>query len=137
VVANLGPRLGMPKQILIAALLAGAFIGCGKKEPITAGGITAEQWIAAMKNADAPLRVKAVRKLSSLIRFDKAALPGVIAALTDDAPEVRAEAIQSLAGLTGENAKEVLPAMREVAKADADPKNREAAARAMVQMTAH
>ncbi len=123
----------MTKHWIGVALLACVAAGCG--EAVTAGGKTAAQWAERLKEPDAARRGKAVAKLGELIAHDNAALPAVLGALKDPAPAVRSEAARALGRFGGPAAERALPPLRELQGQDADPKVRDAAAKAVTALS--
>jgi HEAT repeat protein len=116
--------------VLVAAL---CWSGCARKGPTLAGGKPSADWVAALDNADAGQRKKAVHKLGNIGPADAAVVPAVVKALQDPDPLVRREAIAALAGF-GKHGKAALPALREIQQSDEDPQVREDAGRAIARL---
>ncbi len=120
------------RAILPALLWAGMAFGlggCGKADPPTAGGKPVGYWVEALKDRDAKLRKKAVRKLANAGAADAAVVPALAGALKDRDPGVRAEAALGLLRL-GPAAREAVPALRAATK-DRDRTVRSHAAKAL------
>ncbi|SRR5579871_6344930 len=123
---------------LLACLLVGCSFwlrGCGPKGPYTSGGRTASAWAEALRQPEVEVRRKAAAKLGPLTLTDPAALPATLVALRDEDAQVRLAAVRSLRIYSGPKAPEVVPALRDVGERDPDPKVREAAAKAVQELT--
>jgi HEAT repeat protein len=132
----------MKRPIVIANLWACAVlpaflaVGCGKKELPRSGGRTASYWARVLQEDESvELRTKAATKLGPLVLIDKAAMPALFAALKDTEADVRSAAARSLGVYSGEKAKDVLPALRELEQLDVDQSVREAARKAIEHLT--
>src|SRR5439155_16911918 len=75
-----------------AALLG----GCGKEQPMLAGGKPVSHWVQALQNPDPKVRKQAAFKLGNVGPADPTALPALIEALKDRDAGVRREAILAL-----------------------------------------
>jgi HEAT repeat protein len=124
-----------PKNILVTVCGALVLVGCGKTHTPTSGGRTASYWAEVLQKEEVELRRKAAAKLGPLILIDKAALPALLSAIKDSDAEVRSATARSLGIYTGSRAGEVLPALREMAKQDADTTVREAATKAIERLS--
>jgi HEAT repeat protein len=103
-------------MLVLAALGAAIFLGgCGKAEPPTAGGKSIGYWVDALRDRDAKVRKKAVRKLANVGATDPAAVPALAGALKDQDPGVRAEAALALLRI-GPEAREAIPALQAATK---------------------
>jgi HEAT repeat protein len=125
------------RNLLLAALWAGAtflLLGCGKAEPPTAGGKPVGHWVEALKDPDAKVRKKAVRKLANAGAAAPAVVPALAGALKDRDPAVRAEAALGLLRI-GPEARDAVPALKEATK-DRDRTVRSHAARALEKVQA-
>ncbi len=106
------------RRLTRAALCAGAALllgGCGKTEPLTAGGKPVSHWIEALKSPDVKVRKRAVQKLANVGATDAAAVPALAGALKDRDAGVRAEAALALLRI-GQDAREAVPALKEATR---------------------
>ncbi|HMF19192.1 MAG TPA: HEAT repeat domain-containing protein [Gemmataceae bacterium] len=103
------------KQLLCGGLLAFLLCGCGKEQPTLSGGKPVSHWLAEAKGPDARARKRAVFKLGNVGPADVAAFPAVLAALADQDPSVRCEAIRAVVkfGPKGQVAQSKLAEMRQ------------------------
>ena len=118
----------MPLRTYITAAILIAAAGCGRSEPMLAGGKPVEYWIGAIKGPDSALRKKAAFKLGNVGPADARALPALMEALQDSDAAVRREAIAAVAKF-GSAAKDAIPALAEL-RADRDARVRADADRA-------
>src|SRR5437879_6546494 len=94
-----------------------ALAGCGQQGPPLSGGKPVSYWLAALKDADARLRHKAVAKLGNVGTSDAAVFPALIEALKDPDAFVRREAVLALMKI-GPDATAAVPILREVQRND-------------------
>jgi HEAT repeat protein len=120
------------RSILVAILLV-LVCGCGKKQPILAGGKPVSYWVEALHDPDPGLRKKAAFKLGNVGPADASVLPALIEALKDAEPRVRCEAILALVKF-GSGAKAAIPALTEVEQQDTDDRVRTYAANALQRL---
>jgi len=109
--------------------------GCGKAEPMLAGGKPVSYWVQALKDPDVKLRKKAAFKLGNVGPADAAAMPALVAALKDVDPRVRSEAVLALVKF-GPDAREAVPALMEVQQRDRDALVRAQAGKALEKLRA-
>jgi hypothetical protein len=121
-------------MVSVAVLLLGLAAGCGKPQPLLAGGKPVAHWVEALRSPDAKLRKQAATKLGNVGPSDPAALPALTAALKDPDPAVRCEVILALAKF-GPAASDSTALLIEAQK-DQHPKVRAYAARALEKIQA-
>jgi HEAT repeat protein len=117
-------------RIFVAVGLAVLLSGCGEARPTLAGGKPVHHWVAALADPDVGVRKKAAFKLGNV---GPTALPALVGALKDDAPEVRREAILALLKC-GAAASEAAPTLSALHQHDLDPQVRNYAARALEKL---
>ena len=120
-------------RIVLAVSLATFVVGCGKKEPMLAGGKPVSHWIEALQSPDARVRKQAAFKLGNVGPADPAALSSLIGALKDRDAVVRREAILALLKC-GKEARDAVPALTEIQGRDPDAQTRTYAAKALEKL---
>jgi HEAT repeat protein len=110
-------------------LLAG---GCSQTPPL-AGGKPIDYWVQAMQSPDAKLRKTAVAKLGNAGAAEATGWAALSGALRDRDAGVRREAIVALMKC-GPQARQTEPVLAEMARGDADPQVRAAAAKAVAKL---
>ena len=117
----------------LAALLVLSGVGCGKRQPMVAGGKPVAAWVEALRDPDPGVRKQAAFKLGNVGPADPATLPALIGALKDPDPAVRCEAILAVLKC-GPGAREAAPALTELRQHDRDARVRDYAARALEKL---
>jgi HEAT repeat protein len=120
-------------RLFVVAFLLVLACGCGRKQPLLAGGKPVGYWVEALHDPDPGLRQKAASKLGNVGPADAAVLPALIEALRDADPHVRCEAILALVKF-GSGAKAAIPALAEVERQDTDDRVRTYAAKALQRL---
>ncbi|HKB36760.1 MAG TPA: HEAT repeat domain-containing protein [Gemmataceae bacterium] len=123
------------RRLVVAALLAATLSGCGKKQPMLAGGRPVSHWLEVLKGPDAKQRKTAVTKLGNVGPADEAVLPALLGALKDPDAQVRHEAILALMKY-GPGARDAMPELAELQRRDRDARVRSAAAKALEKLQA-
>jgi HEAT repeat protein len=114
----------------LALALAGA--GCAVTPATTVHGHPVGYWLRKLQEGDAAGRHQAVRALASAALADKAVLPALTDALTDEEAAVRRESVLALLK-AGSAARSAVPTLQERLQ-DADPTVREYAAKALARI---
>jgi HEAT repeat protein len=104
--------------------------GCGKRQPMLAGGKPVGAWVQALQDPDARVRKQAAFKLGNVGPADPAALPALIGALKDPHAAVRREAILAVLKC-GPAARDAGPVLLELQRNDRDAQVRGYAAQAL------
>lgn len=122
--------------VAMTTVLIISSLGCGSRIPseFQVSGKPIEHWLAALHDADANVRIKAVRALGNVGPHHPQAIPALTEALSDPDASVRAQA--SLALLkSGPKARSAVPALQ-TAAGDADPTVRQYATEALKKISA-
>ena len=117
-------------RYILIGILTLLLVGCGKEQPMLAGGKPVSHWVQQLQSPDARLRKKAVFKLGNVGPADPTALPTLIEALKDKDAGVCREAILAVLKC-GPSARDAIPALAELEKHSRDAKTRDYASKAL------
>jgi len=120
----------LPFVVILAIVLGGCH---SKTGPILAGGKPVNEWVRALSDPDAELRLRAAEKLGNVGASDPAVVPALCTALHDADADVRCEVILALAK-AGPGAAEAIEPLRAIGRQDSDPRVRSYAARALERL---
>jgi HEAT repeat protein len=120
-------------RYLVVIALAVFIGGCGKNQPMLAGGKPVSYWVGALRDPDPRVRRKAAFKLGNVGQADPAVFPALLGALGDRDPGARREAILALLKC-GPRARDALPTLTELQQHDRDTQVRACAARAVSKL---
>ena len=109
--------------------------GCGKTDPVSAGGRPVAEWVAALTSPDAKIRKTAALKLGNVGPADPTVLPALIAALEDRDPKVRSEVVLALVKF-GPDAREAAARLEEMRRKDPNAKVRDYAGKLLDKLAA-
>jgi predicted small lipoprotein YifL len=120
-------------RVVSMSVLLVTLTGCGRSQPVAAGGRPVEHWLESIRSSDAKLRKQAATKLGHIGPENADVVTALVAALKDPDTDVRCAAILALVqcGSAGHVA---LPDLAELQRRDPQPRVRDHATRAIAAM---